>query len=40
MEYFKLVVTKEVKLIQISVTPLDDGDPDIYVKYQNSTEKE
>ena len=33
MEFYKLIVMKPVGMIQIAVSPLDDGDPDIYVKY-------
>ena len=34
MEYYKLVVPHEGEMIEISLTALDDGDPDIFVKKQ------
>lgn len=33
MTYYKFVVSRNVKVIEISVNPLTDGDPDLYVKY-------
>ena len=35
MAYYKFLVTNPVKVIEVSVIPLSEGDPDIYLKYQN-----
>jgi hypothetical protein len=35
MAYYKFVVPYPVKVIEIAVIPQSEGDPDLYVKFQN-----
>lgn len=40
ISYYYLSVYYPVSMIQIMARPLDDGDPDIYIKRQLDPEKE